>query len=326
MDNDFYRKFLEVLGSDNVLGETYTLKLRDEGLRKRLSAARDNHTLTLVLGAGASADSGLPDWEKLISNAVEALFAESSMPDVATMLDDFPGPIKARFCEAAAGLKAAFRSHLHRALYKNFDPEKPNSTLSALSEFILGLDNSPAISNVITYNFDNLLEVNLKRDIARYKLPVKIVSVYSEDSYRRSSGKNLIRIMHPHGFIPHDEGIEFITNTNIVFSEIDYHKHYSDQLFWANLVQLNAFQLKTCLFLGVSFTDGNMRRLLDFASLRAAPLNNHVAIFQQRDSPNEMDGAALKSFITERDLNSLNVNPFWIEQYKEIPGVLKSIR
>ena len=57
------------------------------------------------------------------------------------------------------------------------------------------------------------------------------------------------------------EKIDF--KNEVVFSEDAYHSQFIDPFSWSNLVQLNHLNNSTCLFIGISLTDPNMRRLLD---------------------------------------------------------------
>jgi len=74
---------------------------------------------------------------------------------------------------------------------------------------------------------------------------------------------NEIGIYHVHGFLPRKDEIK--TDNKITLSEDIYHAQYNDIYSWQNLVQLDKYQNCVCLFIGISLTDPNLRRLLDIA-------------------------------------------------------------
>ena len=68
---------------------------------------------------------------------------------------------------------------------------------------------------------------------------------------------------HVHGYLPRTGRIP--DSMELVFSEDAYHNQFIDPFSWSNLILLNKLTQNTCLFIGVSLTDPNMRRLLDVA-------------------------------------------------------------
>jgi len=68
---------------------------------------------------------------------------------------------------------------------------------------------------------------------------------------------------------------------SLIFSEEDYNKIYSDAYSWSNLAQLNSFRDNTCLFIGCSLTDPNLRRLLDVAA-RSGEKPRHYAFLKKK--------------------------------------------
>lgn len=83
-----------------------------------------------------------------------------------------------------------------------------------------------------------------------------------------------------HGFIPEDLEKYQNVNNEIVFSEDGYHKIYSDPYHWSNLVQLTHLREKSCLMIGLSLDDPNIRRLMDIVSNPSLP-PRHYALLQR---------------------------------------------
>lgn len=140
-----------------------------------------------------------------------------------------------------------------------------------------------------------------------------------------------LNIYHVHGYLP--SKLDIIDGEpNLVFSEEDYHKVYRDAYSWSNLMQLNAFRDSTCLFIGCSLTDPNLRRLLDVAA-RSGENPRHYA-FLKRDriglkSDSKEKHEELLSLYQRIDDNiregyfrELGLNVIWVDEYEEIPEIL----
>jgi hypothetical protein len=113
---------------------------------------------------------------------------------------------------------------------------------------------SRPLDSIITFNFDCLIEDNLSASSIANK------AIFSEAI---SHGSNQIPICHVHGYLPRTGDIP--EEVDLVFSEDAYYGQFIDPFSWSNLIQLNKLTQNTCLFVGVSLTDPNMRRLQDVA-------------------------------------------------------------
>jgi hypothetical protein len=89
----------------------YEPRICDDKIRERLSHARRDHRLVLVLGAGISLSSGLDNWRSLVQKAASAMFSDTGLVDILPILNAGrrSSIIQIRFCESRAGLKTAFR-------------------------------------------------------------------------------------------------------------------------------------------------------------------------------------------------------------------------
>lgn len=142
-------------------------------------------------------------------------------------------------------------------------------------------------------------------------------------------------VYHVHGFLPQDkEDYNDLGNTLLVFSEDGYHKLMLDPYNWANISQLNFMVNNTCLFIGLSMTDPNMRRLLEIAAQKKYDddLCQHYVIMRRFKINNSGKSASIKRFenvnesLQEDFFKSLGVNVIWVNDYDEIPNLLKQIK
>ena len=142
-------------------------------------------------------------------------------------------------------------------------------------------------------------------------------------------------VYHVHGFLPQDkEDYNDLENTLLVFSEDGYHKLMLDPYNWANISQLNFMVNNTCLFIGLSMTDPNMRRLLEIATQKEydGDLCRHYVIMRRFKINNSGKSESINRFeyvnesLQENFFKSLGVNVIWVNDYDEIPNLLKQIK
>ena len=138
---------------------------------------------------------------------------------------------------------------------------------------LLNSETSQSPDSIITYNYDDILEVHLK------KLNIPHKAIY-DDGMEPNEGE--LPIYHVHGFLSREVNSD--TENEIVLSEEMYHERYTDIHHWSNQTQINKFSQKTCLFIGTSLTDPNMRRLLDIASKQRK--NEEKPHFRIEEKPN----------------------------------------
>ncbi len=243
--------------------------------------------ITLFLGAGVSASSGIPTWNQLIEQICSTFFHhwESSEENGNKGV---PKNLSIAFWEdimwsnraiqlsktlsqenpinVAEQIKSRIRPadwiYLIRKLLYYQNDIQPSKLLTEIAE----LFSTEYISITLTSNYDDLLEKQMK------KKGIKCKSVVFKP-YKKGSEKVVI---HPHGILPIDGG----EKTRIIFSESEYNEEFSKPYSWTNVVQLNEFNQNTCLFIGTSFTDINLIKLLRIS--REQTKNMHYAfIFNQ---------------------------------------------
>ena len=310
---------------------------------KRIKKAFDKEDLVLCLGAGVSKDGGIPLWEVLIKKLHIYMLnhltkgkglnlEEQKMVSELAWNNKMNSPLmQMRY------IKAAFQDEdyyqlVHTALYKegvNIDTD----LLNAIARVSTPQRQRCGIKSIISYNFDDLLERKLEQKDIRYH-------VISSDDDRQMADK--LNIYHVHGYLP-SEYEKRTRNPNLIFSEEDYHRVYRDSFSWSNLVQLSALRENTCLFIGSSLTDPNLRRLLDVSS-RKGEEARHFAFLKRDEIINEIEsnardknakrkaGKGVLEIYQKIDDNirtayyrELGLNIIWIDKYEEIPDILNEV-
>jgi hypothetical protein len=302
----------------------------------------------------------LPSWNKLIQKLLFRLLEKntnSNNNQANTISKLFPNVFKLNPLIIARYLKLGlekrpefkFESAVHDILYEEFDNSFTSAAIKELSHLCLSVYKNPKIDSVITYNFDDILERQLDKIDSgfRYKSIYDSEAVYEETDFK---------IYHVHGYIPFDRPTEKVKFDPIVLSEEKYHEQYNDHYSFSNVIQINKFAYNSCLFIGLSFTDPNMRRLLEVSkALRSSKEIKHFAVrprykneniqkeieFVLKQDPSieiEKISSGLKMTETveiikqliemfeENDAKSFGIGTIWINDFDEIPCILKQLR
>lgn len=273
------------------------MAIQFNGHKKTLQKAFRQGDLSLYLGAGVSKASGLPSWEEFVQALYfRTLKAESSI----NQLKPFPNYL---FALAEWVLKQKnepldiiirkikqwykgddFIGMMGETLYAGFNFGysvnnlstqllAQNQTLNAVVECCKrSVPGVSGVRSVITYNYDNLLELGLKKYPAVEK---KFQVIYKRE---QNIEARKIPIYHVHGYIPFKK--EKVNYDDIIFSEDQYNRAFQDPFFWGNVVQVNQLTSGTGLMIGQSLSDRNTRRIID--SIRNQPLPNNNFILMRR--------------------------------------------
>ena len=296
---------------------------------KNLKEVYNRGNLTIFCGAGVSFDSGIPTWNKLLKELLKEVYSDHKLPDIDAKLADLfqkrqnlSPLIVAKYLKT--GLGKTFLSTVRDVLYQEYS--KPSGPIKELVELCRPRRNRKSLKAIVTFNFDDIIEEALIEE----KIACK--SIYDEGE---RFSEDQIPVFHPHGFLPRE--VELDERHNIVFSEDAYHSQFIDPFSWSNLTQLNYLSTSTCLFVGISLTDPNMRRLLD-VSERKNKQNQKIhylikkrytleSIFDDPSMYSEKNKALLPIIeeIEEQDAKDLGFNTIWINDFTDIPLILKMI-
>lgn len=308
------------------------LKNVQKALLDSLKSKYQNEEVALFLGAGVSFDSGVPLWSdlinKLLAKMIVSRFKESKIEseqlskiiDLAYENQENSSITQMRYIRSAFD-NVTYNKLVHQSLYSN----KPNINtrlLKAISAICAPTRNHIGVQGIVTYNFDDLIERRLKKD------NVSVNSIFDSNGCTNNSE---LSIFHVHGYLP--KRFDEETSHELIFSEEDYHRVYRDAYCWSNLVQLNYLREKTCLFIGCSLTDPNLRRLLDVAS-RSNEKPRHFALLRRPkiEKTEELSRFDIETYvkidmsIKERCFSMMGINIIWIDDFKEISDILHWIK
>jgi hypothetical protein len=217
-------------------------------LRKYLGYQLLSGRLVLVLGAGISAPIGLPDWPQLLTRLYAS---KSAAPPADTSLERQAEYFRVTYYRDD---KPAFLKAVHDCLYKDvaidFNALRQNATLAAIAALVMASKRGSA-SSVITFNWDNLLELYLSYH------GFVAASVHKELHWL---GNEDVAIFHPHGYLPFDSLSS--GSKDIVFDQLSYGGIVgNDSLPWRQQL-LSLLRTHSCLFIGLSGNDQNLDSLL----------------------------------------------------------------
>lgn len=166
------------------------------------------------------------------------------------------------------------------------------------------------LESIITFNFDDLIESALSNH------NIEHTPIWKEG---QTYGIDALPIFHVHGFLPNERDVE---EPNLVFSEEAYHSQFIDPYSWSNLIQLNLFSTNVCLFVGLSLSDPNLRRLLDISWRRNQRCKHYIIM---KKIPQKSKTDEIVTMLFEQDANSLGLNVIWCSDFSDIPNILLKV-
>jgi len=275
--------------------------------------------ITLFLGCGVSKSAGLPDWYGFLKNICISFFnhwffgikenkLKPSIPpdnlsiafteDIYNFFDNQSEIVK-KFLSTdlvilAQQIKNCIRPIdwdylLHKSLYPNIEFSNDSNLLISLVKLVIILKNN--LSAVINYNFDDAFETNLRKENIKFKT--------ISDQYDLID-KNKLNIFHPHGYLPFSGGRKC---KRMIICEVDYQSLSNTPLSRENNIQLSFFFNSTCIFVGLSMSDPNLRKLLRIAS----SYSNKIHFAFINEEPKEDLFYKMSQALFDKDLEQMRV-------------------
>ena len=284
----------------------------------KVSIAENN--FSLFLGAGVSMSANLPCWWNLLAGMInrckQGIFKEADL-DQLTKVCCNSSIVMGRFIRMMMESKSneeEFYQCLHEALYNGVDSY--SSPLITEICHLIQFKRQQAQS-IITYNFDDVMERALKScGIGNYSI------------FGQNQPQQLFPIYHVHGFVPYEnkENIKSLP----VLSEEEYHRVYANSYNWSNVEQIHALSRTTCIFIGLSMTDPNLRRLLDIANKDSEADPRHFVFLPCIDSFGKNKAVEVKNNeamrIQEEMFEELGLRVVWYKGHNdELPKFIKAL-
>lgn len=296
----------------------------------------NDQKITLVCGAGVSVSAGLPTWQVYLSRITSEFILTWKEMERAnhifknraprSMSINMMGDIYKEFFYPDFSIPESFIQEdplilaqliknciepanwsylLRKALYENYTQNVSSDLLEKIFEIAVHRN----VSGIMTYNYDDLIEIFFKSK------NIKTSSIVGENYYLPHK---YYPIYHLHGILPYKGGL----HSKIYLTEDDYLTDIIQPNSWYNQVHTNRLTSTCCLFIGLSFNDPSLKRKLSIHRLSSNAY--HYALLTHKD--NEYDKK--KFLLLKNELLRLNVRVIkypYDEGHSRISDVLRII-
>lgn len=251
----------------------------------------------VFIGAGVSVGAGYPAWKELLKEIGDELGVESNeIVDLAALAQ-------------WSVRKSAGRTRVNTVIRKEIAPDRPiPDTLRTIARL--------PIRNLWTTNYDRLIE----RSFGEIGRPIDPVSAAGDLAVKPRPGA--ARLFKMHGSVDRLEDIVIATD--------DYELYRSTRGAFLPLLQahMSSFSM---LFVGLSFTDPNMRHVLSLIreSFVSSP-PEHFAIVRPPQRHDLSSARQFKARLTQHnlwadDLLRYGLHVVEVEQFEEVPHLMREV-
>lgn len=263
--------------------------------------------LALVLGAGMSVDPGAMSWRDLLLFFEKQLELKEVIDDSNSLCDKIGNSsiTTAQLCKELYRYDRDYYWEIHNGLYKNAKPINTTYSIYQIARIIKASQYKKHF-RVLTYNFDEYLEEYLD------DIKVSYNTLYDA----KCDIDDRLSIYHVHGFLPkvnYKSHMQSRHMDSIYLTEENYNALYNQPYSWQISSQLSFFRENTCLFVGCSLADPNIRRLLEMTSRENRV---HYAILT-KDSLSFND-----LMIASNHFARLGVEIIWVNNFSDIYRIL----
>jgi hypothetical protein len=279
--------------------------------------------VAVVAGAGVSISAGLPPWGELVDRVLGTTLARgfTSVPgltseELATLVRQHTRASELILAQhSKRELRSGFADVVRRELYRGATGRSP--LVSALGS----LAAAGRVRSFLTLNFDDCLE----RELGRRKIAVTPI-----DTESLRPKPETLPVYHVRGFLPRKGRVR---SRPMIFAESDFNEDALDPYRWSSLVQIAHLSDYTCVFVGVSVQDPNLRRLLHVITSRSSAQIPAHFIVRTRSAATDVTrlrrgprmpastvtkAAQMLDALDESDLNALGLQVIWVADHNEV--------
>jgi SIR2-like domain len=309
--------------------------------KRAITEIGEADAITLVLGAGVSADSGLPPWRALLRSVLVTAAEQLHVPTddqekFADQLVERHGYLTAgAIAQSVLGaehMTEALRQGLYKGVQYQPVPQFHADIAADLIIQQIAEKKSPA---VVTTNYDVLIEESLRK-----RLPGGQVSgTYQPVTVMGRVGElpdSVIPVHHIHGCVP-PAGTSMVPPTylgaednNVIIGERDYALLQDGSAHWQDETMMEALSSgATCLFSGMSLSDANIIRYLTYPTSPRASGPRFALLSTQSEQryATELSPGVGEKYdeAVNRRLSELNVQPVKADFYIQVPQFLNEV-
>lgn len=287
-----------------IIEEDYLDQIMEQNINylDRIAEQMQLGYVSVFAGAGLSVASGYVDWKRLLSPISKQLRLSNN-----TDLTEIAQYYKNQFG----------RQGLNSAIFDEFAKVPKNNDNAAW------LAKMP-ITEYWTTNYDNVIEQEVEKQ-------GKIVeTIINQESFKYHNPKREVVVYKMHG----DKNFP----DDVVLTKEDYQNYDKNREVFTKLLSVELIR-KTFLFIGFSFNDPNMERILSIVknSLNNKAPQTHycfmrkVQIIDYLDEKNKLDTNAVKRYIQDknyqelriRDMSNYGIFPILVDDYNQITLMLQ---
>jgi hypothetical protein len=341
---------------------------------KDLTAIYKESGIVLAFGSGVSLGSGLPSWLDLLkwladehigsggSDTVEKLRAQGfTLPAIASMIraqmkstHDFPDLVRKQLYKNFEPYKELEKlkcdgntidRELERVVYSKLvkDVQEKNDTLRAVSALCAKWSDgerlyvsNPKIHGIVNFNVDAIFRVYMA---ARYR-KANYILVRTVERPNKKRDPNKISVYHMHGYLRFDDRAgdrSGEASDKLVLGEEEYFDFFNSPTSIFNYTFLHLLREYTCLFIGLSMQDDNIRRLLHYSRKeRLQGYEDELSTVDEKKKADKLKSAKLSTIrhfsilkhsesrqldkLHEAALRNLGTAVLWISDFKELPN------